>query len=411
MIKAAHVLPLLLLTAVALFPGRADSQSFDIRGMDVPAAVGSRSPNLAAGNGQLVISWIEPQGDAHRLRYSVLEGDRWSPPREVASGNEWFVNWADFPSVVPMDDSLWAAHWLVRQPAGGYAYDIHLSLSSDGGRSWSAPLLPHDDNTPTEHGFVTLFPQDDGIGLIWLDGRNMAGQSHDVGGHGGMTLRYGNFAGNSSANANAEIDGLVCDCCQTDVAIADTGPVAVYRNRTTEEMRDIYVMRHVDGAWQPPRPVADEGWIIAGCPVNGPAIVADGANVAVAWFTGADNRSSVRLSRSSDSAATFGATVEITDGENLGRAGIAFLPGGNVAVSWLCQRSDQTASVCLREVGEENVRGAVHIISGDDGVSALSVPQLAHHADALIAAWTVRQDGQMIIRSARLVQSRSSTAD
>jgi len=398
---------LILLAVAVLLAGRAAAESrlHEVIALETPAAAGSRSPNLAAGNGWLVMSWIEPQADGHRLRYSILDGDRWSEAREVASGKDWFVNWADFPSVVPIDDSLWAAHWLVRQPAGGYAYDVHVSLSGDRGRTWSDPVLPHDDGTPTEHGFVTLFAHDGSIGLVWLDGRNMAGEPHDASGHGGMTLRYGNFFADLSANANTEIDGLVCDCCQTDVAIADTGPVAVYRNRTEEEVRDIYVMRHLDGAWQPGRPVADDGWVIGGCPVNGPTIVAAGMEVAVAWFTGAGERSSVRMSRSSDAGATFGAPVEIAAGGSFGRTGIAFTANGDVAVSWLCRQSAHTASVCLREVGPQNVRGPVRVISGDDSVPALGVPQLARHGDAVVAAWTAEQDGKTIIRSARVIRA------
>lgn len=413
MIERLRLLPLLLASAAALTaaPSGADSPSFEITGLDGPAGAGSRSPNLAVGNGQLAMSWLEPGGAGHRLRYSTLVADRWSEPRDVAAGSNWFVNWADFPSVVPIGDSLSVAHWLVRQPAGGYAYDIHLSFSADGGRTWSDPVLPHDDGTPTEHGFVTLFPQDGGVGLVWLDGRNMAGESHDAGGHGGMTLRHGTFAGDFSAGANAEIDGLVCDCCQTDVAIADTGPVAVYRNRTTEEVRDIYVMRHVDGAWQPARAVAEDGWVIPGCPVNGPVVVADGRNVAVAWFTGAGDRSRVQLSRSSDSGETFGAPVQIADGETYGRVGAALLPDGRVAVSWICAQTAETAGVCLREVDSDNVPGPVSVISGDDSVPVLNVPQLARYGDALIAAWTANQDGRSIVRSARIVRSNAPTAD
>jgi hypothetical protein len=405
---ASILLPIVVFSAG---PVAADSPSLEVRQLDVPAAAGSRSPNLAAGNGYLVLSWIEPQGEGHRLRYSILEGIRWSEPRTVAAGNDWFVNWADFPSVVPLGDSRWAAHWLVTQPAAGYAYDVHLSLSVDGGRSWSDPMLPHDDGTPTEHGFVTLFPQDGGVGLVWLDGRNTAGGSHGAGGHAGMTLRYGKFAGDFTMQANAEIDGLVCDCCQTDVAISDSGPVVVYRNRTDEEVRDIFVMRYADGQWQPPRPVADDGWVIAGCPVNGPTVVADGAEVAVAWFTGADNRSRVQMSRSSDSGATFGRPIEISDGKSFGHTGVAFLPNGELAVSWLCQGTGRATRVCLRWIDAKNEAGPVHVVSGVDTVQALNVPQLAPHDDAVIVAWTAERDGRAIIRSARATRSGVATAD
>ena len=49
------------------------------------------------------------------------------------------------------------------------------------------------------------------------------------------------------------------------------GPVAVYRDRSPEEIRDISVVRLVDGVWTEPAPVHADNWMIEGCPVNGPA--------------------------------------------------------------------------------------------------------------------------------------------
>lgn len=398
-----------LLTAAVLFASSvlAERPAFDVEALEVPAASGSRSPNLAAGGDRLVLSWIEPANGGHRLRYSVLAGERWSEPRTVATGDNWFVNWADFPSVVPIDESLWAAHWLVRQPAGGYAYDVHLSVSKDGGRNWSESMLPHDDGTPTEHGFVTLFPHhglgERGLGLIWLDGRNTAEASHGASG-GAMTLRYATFSADLDGRTNTEIDGFVCDCCQTDVALAEAGPVAVYRNRTEDEVRDVYVMRRVDGAWQPGEPVADDHWVIGGCPVNGPTISANGRQLAVAWFTGADDQPRVRLVTSSDDGATFSAPIDIDEGRTLGRVGVAWLSDNRVAVSWLCEPAESARAVCLREVVDGRA-GPVQVVSGADPVPPLNVPQLARHGDGLVAAWTAETDGRTTIRAARIRES------
>jgi hypothetical protein len=154
------------------------------------------APNLSSGHlssgpdGTLILSWIEPEGDEDALRFAVFQDDAWGQSRKVVSGDNWFVNWADFPSVVPISGSQWAAHWLVRREAGGYAYDIHAAFSEDAGNSWSEPFVPHTDGTDTEHGFVTLFPDPDGIGMIWLDGRKYINEydENDVAAS-GMTLR------------------------------------------------------------------------------------------------------------------------------------------------------------------------------------------------------------------------------
>lgn len=401
------------LVTLALVPGHTPQASPVARTqlLEVPAADDSRGPNLSAGGGRLVLSWIEPSGERHRLRYAELGDAAWSRPRDVAEGTDWFVNWADFPSVVPIADSLWAAHWLVSQPAGGYAYDVHLSFSTDAGDTWSESVLAHDDGTATEHGFVSLFPHSGAVGLVWLDGRKTAGGTHGADHAGGMTLRYAVLGPGNDAQAGGEIDGLVCDCCQTDAAIAASGPVVVYRNRTREEIRDIYVMRHVDGAWQEPRPVADDGWVIAGCPVNGPAIAADGSEVAVAWFTGVGERSSVRLARSFDSGATFGVPIEIAVADTPGRAGIALLPGGGAAVSWLCERPGNDTGVCLRTVSRRGIPGPVLEVSGSDRVPALTVPQLASHGNALVAAWLADEGGTTALRSARIAHTQLEPAD
>jgi hypothetical protein len=369
----------------------------------VPAAAGSLGPNLAAGpDGELVLSWMEPVEGGHRLVWSRLDGG-WSPPTAVARGDDWFVNWADFPSVVPLTDGLWAAHWLVSQPAGGYAYDVYLSVSTDSGLSWSEPIIPHRDGTPSEHGFVSLFAHPSGFGALWLDGRKTIGEfaPEDVAAT-GMTLRAATFTSALAVGGEAEVDGLVCDCCQTDAAVAASGPVAVYRDRSGVEVRDISVARLRDGAWEAGRALGGEGWELHGCPVNGPAIDARGNDVAVAWFTASSGEPRVRVARSHDSGDSFGSPVDVAIADNYGRVQVAMLEDGGLAVSWLCKRAESAAALCLRRVPEGEPPGPVRVLGGDGSIPPLSVPQLARQGDMLVAAWTAREDGTTRIASARL---------
>ncbi len=410
MLRPVFLIPsLLLLTASHLIGAVANAESVELRleMLDVPAVASSQSPNLAVRDGTVVLSWIEKSAGAHRLRFSSLEGNRWSEPREVASGENWFVNWADFPSVVPINGSLWAAHWLVQQPAGGYAYDVHFTVSTDRGATWAEPVLPHDDGTPTEHGFVTLYPQGNGVGLVWLDGRNMVNVSHGETHHGGsadngMTLRSAVYGDDLALRGTTQVDGLVCDCCQTDVAITDEGTLAVYRDRSETETRDIYVSSFRNGSWRPGKAVADDGWVIGGCPVNGPTIAADGKRVAVAWFTAANDRPHLRIARSEDAGESFAEPVEIADGNTWGRTGIALLPDARLAISYLCKDADSRASVCLRAVSADDTLGPIHVISASQDVPAMSVPQLALSDERLIVAWTARSAGMLTVQSAAI---------
>src|SRR5688500_16844210 len=87
-----------------------------VRELPTPAAAGSLGPNLfAAADGRVYLSWIERMTDGRSaLRYAVHAGEGWSSPQVVAEGPDWFVNWADFPSLIALPDGLLAAHWLVR---------------------------------------------------------------------------------------------------------------------------------------------------------------------------------------------------------------------------------------------------------------------------------------------------------
>lgn len=371
--------------------------------IEVPAAAESMSPNLAVGpDGTVVLSWLELSGPDSALKFTQLSDDNWIAARSIAHGDNWFVNWADFPSVVPVSPSLWVAHWLISQPAGGYAYDVLISLSTDAGRHWSEPVMPHRDGTATEHGFVTLYPNEAGVGLVWLDGRNMANEDIDRNVDSGMTLRAASLSPDLVLSNEMLIDGLICDCCQTDVAITAEGPVAVYRDRTTAEIRDVHVSRYVGDRWQEGKPVGNDNWEIPACPVNGPVIDASENTVVAAWFTGANDVPRVKFGFSDDSAASFSTPVDVVSEETLGRVGLAILPDGDAAVSWLRKASIHSAELCIRRVSVDGHLGPVNVISGNDDIPSFSVPKMVRKGNDLIVAWTRRIDGASRITTARV---------
>ncbi|MBT7963699.1 MAG: hypothetical protein HN552_03455, partial [Porticoccaceae bacterium] len=161
-----------------------------------PAGARSVSPNLSLDhNGVPILSWMKVSEDSVALEYSRWDKTQWSEAVEVARGSNWLVNRADFPSVVQLSESLWAAHWLEMTDPSVFAYDVMVGLSTDGGITWNTPFRPHTDGTLTEHGFVSFFADNQDVGLVWLDGRNMSGGGHSkhdaepMSSDSGMTLR------------------------------------------------------------------------------------------------------------------------------------------------------------------------------------------------------------------------------
>ena len=81
------------------------------------------------------------------------------------------------------------------------------------------------------------------------------------------------------AENEEELDARVCDCCQTAAVATQRGLLVAYRDRGPDEVRDISVVRFESGRWTEPHPLHSDGWKIAGCPVNGPAMDATSDHV------------------------------------------------------------------------------------------------------------------------------------
>ena len=362
------------------------------RELAVAAAEGSAQPHLDLNeDGGAVLNWLEPAGDSYALRVSTNAGDSWSAPGTVATGDDWFVNWADFPSVTPIGGDVLAAHWLVYQ-AQGFGYDAVMSISADGGATWRDPFLLHADGTDTEHGFVTLFPWRDGLAAVWLDGRNMIVDGefafeNEAGEPLGMSLRYARFDVAGERLSSAELDPLACDCCQTDVALLGGDALLAFRDRTTSEVRDIVVQRLSEDGWQAPIPLAPDNWVLEACPINGPAIAARDDQVAVAWFSAADNRPLVRVVRSNDGGRTFGDAMDLDSSGSFGHVDIAALPNGETAVSWLRSEADGLALV-LRLIDGAGETGDPITVATIDTAGPLDFPQMVFDGTRLVFAWT-----------------------
>ena len=299
------------------------------------------------------------------------------------------MNWADFPAVVALPDGSLFAHWLEKSGTSPYAYDVRISRSRDGGRTWSAPVTPHRDGMPAEHGFVSMVASRTGeVGIVWLDGRKKpdiahAGQEATAE---AMSLMHTTLDAEGRLGLETVLDDRVCDCCQTDAVTAAAATVVVYRDRSEKEVRDISIVRFSDGRWSPPQPLAPDGWEINGCPVNGPAIAAAGSNVVVAWFTAARGEPRVKVAFSPDAGARFDPGIVVDEGRPLGRVDVVALEDGAALVTWL-EKTDKGAAVRVRRVARDG--SASHALTATDSDAARSsgFPRAVRSGTEVTIAW------------------------
>jgi hypothetical protein len=360
-----------------------------VRQIDAPAAAtGSAQPQLSVQGDKLLLSWIELVNADAALMFAERTPTGWSAARKVSAGRDWFVNWADVPSVVRLADGSLAAHWLQESAASPYAYDIRLAFSKDEGQSWTQATSPHHDGTPTEHGFASLFQAPGaGLGLVWLDGRAMKAAKPDEEPSGSMGLRAAVFDRQGAQVSETVIDDRVCECCPTAAAVTSDGPIVAFRDRSQDETRDIYVSRLADGRWSEPQPVHRDNWQINACPVNGPALSASGRDVAIAWFTVAEDQGRVFVAFSADAGRTFTPPVRVDDVSGLGRVDVELLPDGAAVVSWI-EVAGQRSEFRIRRLSRSGQRDASMSVAGITANRSSGFPRMARRGDELVFAWT-----------------------
>jgi len=389
----AGVTCLLALVLVSLAAAPAPAVS-DLNSLSAPESEG---PNLATGpDGKVYLSWLEPaQPKGYALKFSVRGPQGWSAAKTIATGTNWFVSAVDFPSLAVMSDGTLAANWLV-SAAGpdSEAYNINFSFSKDAGATWSKPIVPHRDVKKRQHGFLSIVPTKDAkLAAIWLDGRNMKSEEE-----GDMALMYTTIASNGTLGPEMQIDNRTCECCKSALTATPDGLIAVYRDRSPKEIRDISISRFVNGKWSAPEDLSKDGWEIDGCPINGPAVSSNGKYVAAAWFTAPADKAQVDLMMSSDGGKTFGKKIRVDAGNPAGRVEVLSLPSGDAIVSWI-ERTGQGSRLHLRRF-DMNGNGAAPIdVSRTVGVRSGGFPKMVLSGNDIIVAWSDNAD-QSKVRSA-----------
>ncbi|NNK88298.1 MAG: hypothetical protein HKO90_08445 [Flavobacteriaceae bacterium] len=375
---------------IALFFSCEHSEIDHVQEVNIPAGSGSgQSDLMVSRNGDLFLSWIQTDSlNMSKLYISQYEKGQWLSPVLIAKGNNWFVNWADFPSIENWGDKNLTAHYLQKSGSDTYAYDVKLCVSTDYGKTWGNSFSPHNDGTLTEHGFVSkVGVSDSTYRVAWLDGRQFAYAEKDSGFQKQMSLRSAVFGDFDTPILEDLIDNRVCDCCQTALTMTQDGPLIVYRNRTEDEIRDIYFSRYVENEWSDPQPVYNDNWKIHGCPVNGPAVQSKGENVAVAWFAMNGEFPEVKLSFLNNSGMSFNDPIAMDYTYPSGRIDLAWIDEKDLIVSWMDQM-DTNSTVVLQKASLDGSKGPLHTITITSAERSTGFPRMTIYDDMIWLTWT-----------------------
>jgi len=353
-----------------------------------PVSDGCQYPNIVSTNdGSLFMIWTIENEDNASIVFSEFDGNEWRNPSTIFSSDSLFVNWADFPSIFHAGGDSLIVHWLQKSAGGTFDYNVKISFSSNRGKSWSKPIIPHRDQLKGEHGFLSFFKgKGPSIGFTWLDGRHMG--EYDI-----KTHAMGNMALYQSSLLNGELtqehilDNRVCECCPTDAVAIPGGTLIAYRDRSEKEIRNINVVRIMDGITQKPIMVHDDNWFIPGCPVNGPALAVENNHVAVAWFTSPDKTPQVNVAFSSDGAQTFSDPIRVDNREPIGRVDLEWINDKQIIISWI-EGNDSGANLSARTVHIDGSLGALNLISDLEFGRGTGYPIMSRFNESLFFTWT-----------------------
>lgn len=351
----------------------------------VPSEERALYPWLAvAPDGTVSASWMQPRPSAGTALLWARRGadGSWSAVETIAQGDDWFVNWADHPMHAVDDQGRVLATWLKKVPGSTYSYHVMTRQRDEKGQ-WSDPKRLHEDDSATEHGFVSIAPvQGGGFVIAWLDGRATAQAKP-------MQLRARRVLADGNFGPELLVDARVCDCCSTTVSAESGGRFRLaYRDRSDEEVRDLGLARIALGPKGTLTQVAEsesspaDGWVMPGCPVNGPASASWQGEAAVVWFT-AHPDPRIRLVRGEAN------TIVRSERGVMGRVSCAVV-GEQLAVSWLETRRGRKSwwlQWFRLDEGQPRPATAARPIADVLGTRADGFLRLAPTAQGVLALW------------------------
>jgi hypothetical protein len=360
-------------------------QTLTVTAVPNPSGPGSLQPNWSATqDGDPLLSWIEAAKDgSYSLKYAIRHGSAWSDARTIVAHRHFFRHPAEMPEIVAIGGGVLLAHWIETTQTESEAEFVYISASHDG-VTWSTPVMAHRDHSPIEHGLASMVATGNGeASLIWLQA--LHGEDEPV------TLMRTVISAEGKPLKEETLEPDVCGCCPTSVVKTAKGLLIAYRDHTTEDIRDIAVIRLEDGHWSSPKILNPDKWKINACPTNAASAAAKGDHVAIAWYTG-QGTPRVQVAFSKDSGATFGKPMLVSTGHAYGYVSLSLEDNGGALISWLERGAEANAPtrVLLRRIAADGNAGPVTQV--DQGSrQSIGYPKIQRAGSETWVTWGTRK--------------------
>lgn len=213
---------------------------------------------------------------------------------------------------------------------------VRVSVSDDG-RSFSAPV-PIEASRSSQRFPAMAATAEGALFVAWIDKRRVDEAARRGRRRAGASIAFAwSHDGGQSFSPSRLAAEHSCECCRIALALdAGQRPLLLYRGLFDGHVRD-HALVAFDDAGGPGAPtrVSDDDWAIDACPHHGPALaVAGDGSLHAAWFTQGRRRSGAFHARSPDHGRSFPAPMPLaTDRQRATRPSL-LADGANVYLAW-----------------------------------------------------------------------------
>ena len=212
-------------------------------------------------------------------------------------------------------------------------------------------------------------------------------------------------SGDGGLEETESVDDLTCDCCNPVPALLDESLVIAYRDFDLVDgdvVRNVAAVRSSDGGrtFDPSVQVADDDWLLAGCPFTGPDIVAVDRVLIIAWMDARQSvypdqsASSIWVDRSTDGGVSFGEDLVVAENGLHRWPAMAVDDSEVIHMFWETQGQDGGLSYAWSDDVGVSFSEPVLLLDRDMiGGGAPHSPSAVFHDGHLVATWADAREG------------------
>ncbi|MHA8052621.1 hypothetical protein [Aquirufa sp. Wall-65K1] len=243
-------------------------------------------------NGNLVLSWVEKQGDSTLFFRKVWDKSRktWWASESIPIHPQASTHAEGMPKLSYKSDGTCVLLFEVNKPSEKtrFSGDLYYAMEYQG--KWTkAQTIHRDTSAGLSHSFGKIFPLANGqVGALWLDVKL---------GPKGRTLVYAETSAAKGFGEMRVLDKQTCECCRIDALADAKGNIdLIYRDLNDQGERDMAYIHSSDFGQSFSTPVTwmADHWQVNACPHAGPSLVRGPHGLEATWYTGASTGSGIK---------------------------------------------------------------------------------------------------------------------